>query len=159
MNRDADPRSDHHYAAPGWFTRRVFNRLVAWLTRRGVSVWGSRLLEVRGRRSGERRSTPVNLLETAHGVYLVAPRGETQWVRNLRVAGTGKLRLGRRTWTFTAVELPPAASVDVLRPYLRRWRWEVGQFFDGVGARATDEELARIAPRHPVFQLTLDAPG
>lgn len=64
-----------------------------------------------------------------------APRGETQWVRNLRASGTGRLRLGRCTWAFTAVELPPADSVDPLRPYLQRWRWEVGKFFGGVGCR------------------------
>ena len=148
-----------HYIEPGWFTRRVFNRLVAGLTRRGVSVWGSRVLEVRGRSSGEWRSTPVNLLELGDGTYLVAPRGETQWVRNLRVAGGGRLRLGRRTTAFTAEELLPADAVAVLRPYLQRWQWEVGQFFDGVGPDATDEDLARIAPRHPVFRLAADSPA
>ena len=158
MTSTAELRPNDHYVKPGWFTRRVCNGLVAWLTRAGVSVWGSRVLEVRGRRSGEWRSTPVNLLETADGTYLVAPRGETQWVRNLRATGTGKLRLGRRTWDFTAVELPTRDSVGVRRTYLRRWRWEVGQFFDGVGADATDHELTRIAPRHPVFRLAVDVP-
>lgn len=148
-------RPSDHYAAPGWFTRLVFNRAVAWLTRRGLSVWGSRVLEVRGRRSGEWRSTPVNLLETDHGTYLVAPRGETQWVKNLRVAGDGRLRLGRRTTAFTAGELAPTEAVPVLRRYLQRWQWEVGQFFDGVGPDASDDELAHIAPRHPVFHVTL----
>ena len=51
-----------HYQRPGWFTTNVFNRVVAALTRLGVSVYGSRLLEVRGRKSGEWRQTPVNLL-------------------------------------------------------------------------------------------------
>src|SRR3954454_8407986 len=83
-----------HYARPGWFTRHVFNRIVALLTRAGVSVWGSRELRVRGRTSGEWRTTPVNLLTLQGSQYLVAPRGETQWVRNLRVAGTGELRVG-----------------------------------------------------------------
>jgi len=78
-----------HYRAPGWFTRNVFNRLVALLTRQGVSVMGSRVLAVKGRTSGEWRTTPVNLLGYEGRRYLVAPRGETQWVRNLRVAGTG----------------------------------------------------------------------
>ena len=152
---NAEIRPSDHYAAPGWFTRRVFNRAVAWLTRRGLSVWGSRVLEVRGRRSGEWRSTPVNLLDTADGTYLVAPRGETQWVKNLRVAGDGRLRLGRRTTAFKAEELAPADAVPVLRRYLQRWQWEVGQFFDGVGPDASDDELAHIAPRHPVFHVTL----
>ena len=141
------------YVAPGWFTRNVFNRAVAAFTRAGISVWGSRVLQVRGRVSGEVRETPVNLLQLGGGAYLVAPRGETQWVRNLRVAGEGWLRLGRRREAFTAVELDDADKADVLRAYLRRWKAEVGVFFDGVDAEATDEELVAIGPKHPVFRL------
>ena len=142
------------YVEPGWFTRNVFNRAVAALTRAGLSVWGSRQLRVRGRTSGEWRATPVNLLTFEGGRYLVAPRGETQWVRNLRVAGSGELRLGRRTESFRAVELGDDDKVEVLRAYLERWRAEVGVFFDGVKADALDSEIRRIAPNHPVFRLT-----
>jgi deazaflavin-dependent oxidoreductase (nitroreductase family) len=150
---DATPR----YVEPGWFTRHVFNPLVALLTRAGVSVWGSRELRVRGRTTGEWRSTPVNLL-THDGIrYLVAPRGVTQWVRNLRVAGTGELRVGRRTEGFRATELADADKVPVLRAYLKRWKAEVGVFFGGVGADAPDDELRRIAPDHPVFRIETSA--
>lgn len=145
------------YVEPGWFTRHVFNRLVQWLTRAGISVWGSRTLSVRGRTSGEWRSTPVNVLTFDGADYLVAPRGVTQWVRNLRVAGTGELRVGRRTRTFSALEIDDDAKAEVLRAYLRRWKMEVGVFFDGVSATSTPSELARIAPSHPVFRLTYDA--
>lgn len=143
-----------HYRRPGWFTRNVFNRSVAFLTRRGVSVWGSRVLEVRGRRSGEPRRVPVNLLAFADREYLVAPRGETEWVRNVR-AGGGRLALlvGRRRDERTATELGDADKPAVLRAYLARWKAEVGVFFDGVSADSTDEELLAIAPRHPVFVL------
>lgn len=150
--------SDDRYLAPDWFTRTILNPFVMWLTRRGVGVWGSRVLEVRGRTSGEWRSVPVNLL-TVDGVrYLVAPRGNTQWVRNLRVAGEGRLRLGRRVVGFTARELADHEKPAVLRPYLERWSWEVGQFFDGVGADAGEDELIAIAPRHPVFAIE-ERPG
>ena len=145
--------TEQHYKKPDWFTKHVFNPIVAGLTRMGVSVWGSRVLEVRGRTSGEPRRTPVNLL-TFEGVqYLVAPRGETQWVRNLRVAGDGALLVGRRRQTFTAQELPDGEKPEVLRAYLKRWKAEVGVFFDGVSATSTDAELDRIAPRHPVFRI------
>ncbi|MET0904084.1 MAG: nitroreductase/quinone reductase family protein [Acidimicrobiales bacterium] len=143
-----------HYRRPGWFTRQVFNRAVAWLTRRGVSVWGSRILEVPGRRTGEPRRVPVNLL-TVDGIeYLVSPRGEGQWVRNVR-ANDGRLDLvlGRHRTRRIARELPDADKVDVLRPYLHRWKFEVGQFFDGVDAGSSDEELLARAPMHPVFRL------
>jgi deazaflavin-dependent oxidoreductase (nitroreductase family) len=142
-----------HYRAPGWFTRNVFNRAVALLTRLGISVWGSRELRVRGRTSGEWRTTPVNLLTLDGRQFLVAPRGETQWVRNLRVAGGGELRVGRRTEAFTATEVPDAEKVPILRSYLKRWKAEVGVFFDGVSADSPEADVVRIAPDHPVFRV------
>jgi deazaflavin-dependent oxidoreductase (nitroreductase family) len=148
-----DVRVAQRYVVPNWFTRNVFNRLVAGLTRLGVSVWGSRVLEVRGRKSGQPRRTPVNPLSLDGTRYLVAPRGRTQWVRNLRVAGEGQLLLGRRREPFTASEIPDADKEPILRAYLRRWKWEVGQFFDGVDAAASIEDLRRIAPNHPVFRV------
>ena len=143
----------HRYVKPGWFTRKIFNPAVAALTRAGVSVWGSRQLRVRGRTSGAWRATPVNLLIFEGNRYLVAPRGETQWVRNLRVAQEGELRVGRRTEEFRATELGDDEKVEVLRAYLQRWKAEVGVFFDGVSAKSSDSELLRIAPNHPVFRL------
>jgi deazaflavin-dependent oxidoreductase (nitroreductase family) len=142
-----------HYRAPGWFTRNVFNRAVALFTRMGISVWGSRELRVRGRTSGEWRTTPVNLLTLDGQQYLVAPRGQTQWVKNLRVAGTGELRVGRRTETFTATEVPDAEKAPILRGYLKRWKAEVGVFFDGVSADSPEADVVRIAPDHPVFRI------
>jgi deazaflavin-dependent oxidoreductase (nitroreductase family) len=142
-----------HYRAPGWFTRNVFNQLVAFLTKRGMSVLGSRVLAVKGRSSGEWRTTPVNLLPYEGRRYLVAPRGETQWVRNLRVAGTGELRLGRRAETFRGRELTDEEKVPVLREYLRRWKAEVGIFFDGTGPDSSDDQLRAIAPKHPAFEV------
>jgi len=142
-----------HYQAPGWFTRNVFNRAVSGLTRVGVSVWGSRILEVRGRTTGVPRRTPVNLLSLDGVRYLVAPRGHTQWVRNLRAAGEGDLLLGGRREHFHATEIADAGKQEILRAYLRRWKWEVGQFFSGVGPDAPSEELERIAPDHPVFRI------
>lgn len=143
-----------HYQKPGFFTKHVFNGVVAVSTRLGLSVWGSRVLEVRGRSSGEPRRTPVNLLKLEGKEYLVAPRGETQWVRNLRAdGGRLELLLGKRREARQAEELADAEKVAVLRAYLRRWKAEVGVFFGGVGADSTDEELAAIAPRHPVFLL------
>ena len=143
-----------HYRRPGWFTRRVFNRLVARLTRLGVSVWGSRVLEVRGRKSGLPRQVPVNLLELDGEYYLVSPRGTGEWVRNLRTAGGSlDLLLGRRREGWVATELADEDKVEILRAYLRRWKAEVGVFFDGVSAASTDAEIAAIAPRHPVFRL------
>jgi len=143
-----------HYRRPGWFTRNVMNRLVARLTRMGVSVWGSRVLEVRGRRSGEPRRVPVNLLELDGATYLVSARGTGEWVRNVRAAdGALDLLLGRRREPMQATELADADKVPVLRAYLARWKAEVGVFFDGVDADSSDDEIAAIAHRHPVFAV------
>ncbi len=139
---------------PNWFTRNVFNPLVNLAMRLGISLAGSRILEVRGRKSGEWRRTPVNLLVFEGQRYLVAPRGETQWVRNMRVSGGGRLVLGRHTEEFRASELPDAERPPLLRAYLKKWRWEVNQFFGGVGPEAREEELQRIAPEHPVFRIS-----
>jgi hypothetical protein len=144
-----------HYREPGWFTRHVFNPAVAGLTRLGVSVWGSRVLEVPGRTTGEPRRVPVNLLTLDGRDYLVSPRGNGQWVRNVRANEGGlDLLLGRRREHWVATEVPDSDKVPILRAYLARWKAEVGVFFDGVGADSPDEDLERIASKHPVFALT-----
>ena len=141
------------YKEPDWFTRHIFNPVVALLTHAGLSVMGSRVLAVRGRKSGEWRTTPVNLLVLNGERYLVAPRGVTHWVRNLRAAGEGQLRLGRRVEFFHAREIPDKGKTDILRAYLKRWKWEVGMFFEGVGPDSPDADIQRIAGGHPVFLI------
>jgi deazaflavin-dependent oxidoreductase (nitroreductase family) len=132
----------------------LFNRLVGWLARRGVSLAGARVLAVRGRTSGEWRTTVLNPMELDGRRYLVAPRGQTQWVRNLRAAGGGELRVGRRSEAFEAVEVADADKGPVLRAYLDRWGWEVGRFFDDLDKDSDDAAVAAVAPDFPVFELT-----
>ena len=141
-------------SGPGRAMLGFFNSVVAGLTKAGISVLGSRVLYVRGRTSGQWRTTPVNLLRHDGKSYLVAPRGHTQWVKNMRAAGGGELHKGRRVEKFTATELADADKPQILREYLRRWKMEVGIFFDGVGPDATDEQLLAIAPGYPVFAIT-----
>ena len=142
-----------YYRRPDWFTKNVFNAAVAALTRVGVSVWGSRVLRVKGRTSGEWRTAPVNLLTYEGTRYLVAPRGQTQWVRNLRVSGTGELLLGSKVQPFRAVEVGDDEKIPILKAYLKRWQAEVGVFFRGVSADSPEADLRRIAPDHPVFRV------
>ena len=153
----ASPDPAARYVMPttplGRLSGPIFNSTVAWLTRRGFSVWGSRVLYVRGRTSGQWRSNPVNVLTVDGRRYLVAPRGHTQWVRNLRAAGGGELRVGRKAEKFTATELTDSDKPGVLRAYLRRWKFEVGVFFDGINADAPDSKLLEIAPGYPVFLI------
>lgn len=149
-----DHASPARYRKPGWFTVHVLNKVVVWLTRSGISVWGSRVLEVTGRNSGEARQVPVNLLSFDGNNYLVSARGAGQWVRNVRAAdGRLDLLLGRRRQHVVATELTDDEKPPVLRAYLRRWKAEVGVFFDGVTADSTDAQLRAAGPDHPVFIL------
>jgi deazaflavin-dependent oxidoreductase (nitroreductase family) len=141
------------YLAPDWFTANIFNPFVGWLAERGVSVYGSRVLAVRGRKSGQWRTTPVNPLTYNGQRYLVAPRGVTEWVRNIRASHAAELRLGSRAEPIRVEEIVDTDKPDLLRHYLRHWKWEVGQFFEGVGPDAPESELQRIAPNHPVFRI------
>jgi deazaflavin-dependent oxidoreductase (nitroreductase family) len=141
------------YKKPDWFTAHVVNPLVKGLHRLGIGVQGSQTLAVRGRKSGELRTNPVNPFELDGRTYLLSPRGTTQWVRNLRAAGgEGELRSGRKVRRFRATEVPDSEKLPLLRLYMDKWAWEVKGFF-GIDADAPDEELRRIAPDHPAFVL------
>jgi len=145
--------TEARYQKPDFVTAKIVNPLISAATRLGLSMRGSHVLAVRGRKSGKWRTTPVNPLAFNGERYLVAPRGETHWVRNVRASGEAKLRLGRRQELVQLAEVPDEEKVPILREYLRHWRSETAKFF-GVDSTASDEELARIAPRHPVFRIT-----
>jgi deazaflavin-dependent oxidoreductase (nitroreductase family) len=141
-----------HYQRPDFFTNNVFNPLIQGAMKLGISMRGSRTLSVRGRKSGQWRSTPVNPLPLDGERYLVAPRGDTQWVRNIRVSGEGVLKLGRKSETIQVEEVPDEAKVPILRAYLKLWASETQKFF-GVEKDASDEALRGIAGEHPVFRV------
>ncbi|MDX2822748.1 nitroreductase family deazaflavin-dependent oxidoreductase [Streptomyces ipomoeae] len=146
--------SSTHYIKANAFDRAM-NNFVGWLARRGLSLLGTAELSVRGRKSGEWRRLPVNPLPYEGGPYLVSARGNSEWVRNMRAAGGGRLQVGRRVQEFTAVELSDEEKPVVLRTYLKKWGWEVGRFFGDVNTDSTDEELLAAAPKHPVFRITV----
>ena len=132
---------------------RATNVVFRWLAEAGVSIAGTRALRVRGRTTGKLRGVVVNLMTVDGRDYVVSPRGNTQWVRNMRVAGGGELRIGRRVEKFTATELPVEERPAVLRAYLKKWKFEVGMFFQGVGPDAPEDKILAIAPDHPVFRI------
>jgi len=152
-SNEQTPVDPSRYIAPGGRMDAWSATAVRWLTDHGISLMGSRVLTVRGRTSGEPRSNPVNLLELDGERYLVAPRGNTQWVRNARAAGTGQLRLGKRVEQVELVELPAGDRVPVLRVYLDKWGWEVGRFVEGLSKKSSDDEIAAVAPGMPVFRV------
>ncbi|MFH8884825.1 nitroreductase family deazaflavin-dependent oxidoreductase [Streptomyces californicus] len=146
-----------YYLRASCFAQRL-NRVVGWLARHGLSLSGSAELSVRGRRSGQMQRIPVNTHTFEGERYLVSARGHSQWVRNMRAAGGGELRLGRRVDHFTAVEIADdAQKARIIRAYLERWGWEVDQYFQGVTAKSTDAELLAACPDHPVFRIAAAA--
>lgn len=146
--------SGAYYLKAGPAAARL-NKVVGWLARHGLSLMGSAELSVRGRRSGAMQRIPVNPFELGGDQYLVSARGHSQWVRNMRAAGGGELRVGRKVRRFTATELPDDQKLAVLRGYLTKWGWEVDKYFQGITADSTDAELTAAAPDHPAFRITV----
>ncbi|WP_293999338.1 nitroreductase family deazaflavin-dependent oxidoreductase [Streptomyces sp.] len=151
---EPQPSSQPYYAKINPVAVRM-NSLVGWLARRGISLAGSAELSVRGRKSGRMQRVPVNPHTYDGAQYLVSARGNSQWVRNMRAAGGGELRVGRKVREFTVVELPDAEKLPVLRAYLERWGWEVKQYFPGVTAGSSDDELVAAGADHPVFRVVV----
>lgn len=133
---------------------RTGNALIRWLAEIGISIAGTRALRVRGRKSGKQRRVVINLL-TVDGVdYLVSPRGNTQWARNVRAAG--EVEVGPR-WhgkPANVSEVADAAKPELLRRYLARWYWQVKGYVAGLTPDSTDEQYRVAAPSIPVFALT-----
>lgn len=133
---------------------RAANRVVRWLAEAGISIAGTRALRVRGRKTGKPRAVVINLL-TVDGVdYLVSPRGNTQWARNVRAAAVVEVgpRWHRRSLLVT--EVADAAKPQLLRRYLARWYWQVKGYVAGLTPDSTDEQFRAAAPKIPVFALT-----
>ncbi|MFD6321692.1 nitroreductase/quinone reductase family protein [Streptomyces sp. NPDC058442] len=147
--------SSTQYYRKGSRTAVRFNSVIGWLARHGVSLAGAAEMSVRGRKSGRMQRIPVNPHLWEGTQYLVSARGHSQWVRNMRAAGGGELRVGRKVRSFTAVELPDEEKLPILRTYLKKWGWEVNQYFQGVTAESSDEEIVASAPDHPVFRITV----
>ncbi|MFG2630974.1 nitroreductase/quinone reductase family protein [Streptomyces sp. NPDC048473] len=148
--------SQPYYLQGNAFNVRM-NSIIGRLARHGVSLLGSAEMSVRGRKSGQMQRIPVNPHAYEGAQYLVSARGHSQWVRNMRVAGGGELRVGRKIRTFTAVEIADdEQKVLIVRAYLKRWGWEVNQYFQGITAKSTDAELLAACPDHPVFRITVE---
>jgi deazaflavin-dependent oxidoreductase (nitroreductase family) len=134
-------------------TARAANALIGWLAELGISISGTKALRVRGRKTGTLRGVVVNVLRVDGVDYLVSPRGNTQWVRNVRAAGVVDMgpRWHRRRLHTT--EVADAAKADLLKRYLDRWYWEVKGHIAGLTPDSGDDELHAAAPSIPVFAL------
>jgi len=134
-------------------TARAANTVVRWLAELGISIAGTRALRVRGRKTGKQRGVVVNLL-TVDGVdYVVSPRGNTQWARNVRAAGVVGVGPRWRNELVGVSEVADDAKPELLRRYLARWYWQVKNYVLGLTPESGDDELRAAAPSIPVFAL------
>jgi deazaflavin-dependent oxidoreductase (nitroreductase family) len=144
------------YKKPPSYIARVVNPVLIFAVERlGIAAGGVEILAVRGRTSGQVRKVPVNPLSLDGVWYLFSPRGESDWVRNLRAAGEGELARGGRVRRFrVAEELPDGAKPPVIRAYMQMWGKQVASIV-GFDADASDAVLAEAAPEHPVFRIEM----
>ncbi len=141
------------YQKPDFLTKHLFNPLLEFSMKLGKGWRGSQILSVAGRKSGKIYTTPVNPLSFDGQRYLVAPRGETGWVRNIRASKQGELRLGGKREPIKVEEVPVETKVPILRAYLKNWKSETSKFFGGTTDESPEDELRRIAPDHPIFRI------
>jgi deazaflavin-dependent oxidoreductase (nitroreductase family) len=134
-------------------TARTANALIGWLAELGISIAGTRALRVRGRKTGKSRGVVVNLLRVDGVDYVVSPRGNTQWVRNVRAAGVVDMGPRWRRRRLRTTEVADTAKADLLKRYLDRWYWEVKGHIGGLTPNSGDDEIHAAAPSIPVFAL------
>ena len=141
------------YVKPG-ASVRIMNSLLGVGVKLGLSPQGAHLLTVRGRKSGKPMTTPVNPMKLDGAEYLVAPRGDTHWTKNLRAAGTGQLRVGRKKRTIRVVhELADAEKPPVLLAYLERWAGVTKKHFGITWPNPSEDEVRRVCARTPMFRI------
>lgn len=132
---------------------RTGNEVIRWLAEAGVSIAGTRALRVRGRKTGKLRGVVINLLRVDGRDYVVSPRGNTQWARNARAAGSVDTGPRWRSRVVRITEVADEAKPQLLRRYLDRWYWEVKGHVGGLTPESTDDEMRAAASSIPVFEL------
>ena len=132
---------------------RAGNKVIRWLAEAGVSIAGTRALRVRGRKTGKLRGVVINLLSVDGRDYVVSPRGNTQWARNARAAGSVETGPRWRSREVRIAEVADDAKPQLLRRYLGRWYWEVKGHVGGLTRESTDDEMRAAASSIPVFEL------
>lgn len=140
----------HTINLPWWL--KPANRVIMALNRMGLPIGTQYILTIAGRKSGKLYSTPVSLL-TVDGERYICTVGETGWVKNARVAGTGQLRRGRNEEQVALIELPIADRGAILREFPRQVPHGVPFFEQVLGLANDPEAFAAAAPQCPVFHV------
>jgi deazaflavin-dependent oxidoreductase (nitroreductase family) len=145
-------QSQSSFLQPTLFDR-IINRAFGALVKLGLGLSHNFLLEVHGRKSGRIYSTPVNLLEYNGKKYLVAPRGDTQWVRNVIVSQRATLVKGRKRENIRLQLIAVEARSELLKAYLDHYKLTVQRYFP-IPASSPVEKFASLATRYPVFEIS-----
>jgi deazaflavin-dependent oxidoreductase (nitroreductase family) len=130
----------------------LFNRAFGFLVGLGIAPAYMQLLQVRGRKTGRVYSSPVNLLQVRGKKYLVAPRGQTQWVRNAESAGEVVLKRGSARNKYRLKPVLDPEKPEILKSYLDSYKSEVQRYFP-VPAGSPPAAFRDIASNYPVFEL------
>ncbi|HTK08146.1 MAG TPA: nitroreductase family deazaflavin-dependent oxidoreductase [Ktedonobacteraceae bacterium] len=134
------------------FLVHLGNLLATSMVRLGLKVGPIQLLTVRGRTSGEPRTTPVAVVDLDGKRYLVAPYGAVNWVRNLRAAGKATLTLGRHAEAIQTLELAPEEAAPILKNTLGGGGSFTRDYFN-VTKESSLQDFEREAVHHPVFLI------
>ena len=132
---------------------KAMNSFVGWLGSLGLIPGGTARLQVKGRRSGKTRMNAVTWVEHEGQRYLVAPRGNTEWVRNVRADGGRAVLKHGKSEAVRLQEVPVEQRAPIIKPYLKKTKMATRREF-GLDPDAPMEEFERIAPDHPVFRIT-----
>jgi deazaflavin-dependent oxidoreductase (nitroreductase family) len=132
---------------------KLMNSIIGRLASIGLVPMSTVMLQVTGRRSGQTRSTPVSWIEHEGHRYLVAPRGNTEWVRNVKAAGGEATLKHRKTERIRLEEIPVDHRAPIIKSYLKKTAMVTKREF-GLDPNAPIEQFEKIAPRHPVFRIT-----
>jgi len=135
-------------------TEQFFNKCIGRLVDWGIGPNYMQVLEVAGRKSGKIYRTPVNLMQMNDTLYLVAPRGETSWVRNARHVESITLKRGNKRTQYRVNELPNGAKAEILKEYLERYKSAVQRYFD-IEAGSDVSAFEPVADRYPVMRLEM----
>ena len=151
---DGMDQSPKQFKRPSFLDRMV-NRLFGFMVKFGFGLSHNFLLEVRGRKSGQIYSTPVNLLDYKNRKYLVAPRGNTQWVRNVIASQKATLVKGSIRENIRLQPIADQAKAEILKAYLDTYKLTVQRYFP-IRAGSPTKEFEPLAERYPAFETMPD---
>jgi len=146
------PQSSIEFMRPSSLDR-IVNRVFGFLVRIGFGLAHNFLLEVQGRKSGRVYATPVNVLTHENKRYLVAPRGDTQWVRNVVVSQKATLVRGAKKENVRMRAIADDAKPEILKAYVDRYRLTVQRYFP-IPAGSPLKDFEPLVGRYPVFEIS-----